>query len=187
MGLGELKGIPEPTESTAAVAEGEDKMTAESTFLFFCLGKRAPSGSFKFTFGVGGGVNAKYREDACGRRPIWRELGRRAFPPGPRPPRCVGQEAEAPERAKTKRAKVCSRASSAESCEELRRARTSEDVRSGRLEEGSTEVRRRGRAGVSLSGDVSGAARGKATTTKGVSFENRVAWSFFFFCLEASP
>ena len=55
VGLGELKGIPEPTESTAAVAEGEDKMTAESTFLFFCLGKRAPSGSFKFTFGVGGG------------------------------------------------------------------------------------------------------------------------------------
>ena len=102
-----------------------------------------------------------------------------SFPPGPRPPRCVGQEAEAPERAKTKRAKVYSRASSAESCEELRRARTSEDVRSGRLEEGSTEVRRRGRAGASPFGDVSVAARGKATTTKGVIFENRVAWSFF--------
>lgn len=53
MGLGELKGIPEPTESTAAVAEGENKMTAERTFLSFCLGKRAPSGSFKFTFGGG--------------------------------------------------------------------------------------------------------------------------------------
>lgn len=75
-----MKGIPEPTESTAAVAEGENKMTAERTFLSFCLGKRAPSGSFKFTFR--GELNAKYREDACGRRPTWRELGRRALPRG---------------------------------------------------------------------------------------------------------
>lgn len=68
---------------------------------------------------------------------------------------------------------------------ELRGARTSEDVRSGRLEEGSTEVRRRGRAGASPSGGVSVAASRKATTTKGVIFENRVAWSFFFFLLRS--
>lgn len=121
MGLGELKGIPERTESTAAVAEGENKMTAESTVLSFCLGKRAPSGSFKFTFG---GVE---REIPRGRVRAASDLERtwaESFSPGPRPPRCVGQEAEAPERAKTEQAKVCSRASSAESCEERGPPRT---------------------------------------------------------------
>ncbi|XP_010835044.1 PREDICTED: protein quaking [Bison bison bison] len=104
-------------------------MTAESTFLSFCLGKRAPSGSFKFTFGVAGtgSRGARKGEDEASKSL------QQGFVGG-----------------------------------ELRRARTSEDLRSGRLEEGSTEVGRRGRAGVSPSGDVSVAARGKATTTKGI-------------------